>query len=52
MKKLLAVFALTAIGSLSAFAGDYTGVISDSCAITKTTLKIGCLRPKMHQGRR
>jgi hypothetical protein len=30
MKKLLAVFALTAIGSLSAFAGDYSGVISDS----------------------
>jgi hypothetical protein len=30
MKKLLTMSALMAIGSLSAFAGDYSGVISDS----------------------
>jgi uncharacterized protein YdeI (BOF family) len=30
MKKLLAIFALSAIGSMSAFAGEWTGYIADS----------------------
>ena|SRR5579864_1375608 len=30
MKKLLATFALAAIGSMSAFAGEWTGYIADS----------------------
>jgi hypothetical protein len=30
MKKLLATFALSAIGSMSAFAGEWTGYIADS----------------------
>ncbi|MGA3186592.1 MAG: hypothetical protein ABSF22_05715 [Bryobacteraceae bacterium] len=30
MKKLLAAFALTAIGSMSAFAGEWSGYIADS----------------------
>jgi hypothetical protein len=30
MKRTLAVFALTAIGSLSAFAGEWSGYIADS----------------------
>jgi hypothetical protein len=44
MKKLLATFALTAIGSLSAFAGEWSGVIADSkCKHTDgTAAHIAC----------
>lgn len=44
MKKLLATFALTAIGSMSAFAGEWSGVISDSkCKHTDASEKsIAC----------
>ena len=38
MKKLLATFALSAIGSMSAFAGEWSGVITDSkCKHTDAT---------------
>ena len=44
MKKLFAAFALTAIGSMSAFAGEWSGYIADSkCKHTDGTEKsIAC----------
>jgi len=46
MKKLLATFALMAIGSLSAFAGEWSGYVADSkCKHTDGTEKsIACTK--------
>lgn len=46
MKKLLALAALTAFGSLSAFAGEWSGVIADSkCKHTDASEKsIACTK--------
>jgi hypothetical protein len=46
MKKLFATFALTAIGSMSAFAGEWSGVISDAkCKHTDASEKsIACVK--------
>ncbi|MGA3202149.1 MAG: hypothetical protein ABSF12_06605 [Bryobacteraceae bacterium] len=52
MKKLLAVFALTAIGSMSAFAGEWSGYIADSkCKHTDGTEKsIACTQSCVKRG--
>jgi hypothetical protein len=52
MKKLLAVFALTAIGSMSAFAGEWSGYIADSkCKHTDGTEKsIACAQSCVKRG--
>jgi hypothetical protein len=52
MKKLLATFALTAIGSLSAFAGEWSGYIADSkCKHTDGTDKsIACTQSCIKKG--
>lgn len=52
MKKLLATFALTAIGSMSAFAGEWSGVLADSkCKHTDATEKsIACTQSCVKRG--
>ncbi len=52
MKKLLATFALTAIGSMSAFAGEWSGVLADSkCKHTDGTEKsIACTQSCVKRG--
>ena len=52
MKKVLATFALLAIGSLSAFAGEWTGYIGDSkCKHTDGTEKsIACTQSCIKRG--
>jgi hypothetical protein len=52
MKKLLAVFALTAIGSMSAFAGEWSGYIADSkCKhVDGTDKSIACTQSCVKRG--
>ena len=52
MKKVLATFALMAIGSLSAFAGEWSGYIADSkCKHTDGTDKsIACTKSCIQKG--
>jgi len=52
MKKVLATFAVMAIGSLSAFAGEWTGYIADSkCKHTDGTEKsIACTQSCIKRG--
>ena len=52
MKKLLATFALSAIGSMSAFAGEWSGVITDSkCKHTDASEKsIACVQSCVKRG--
>ena len=52
MKKVLATFALMAIGSLSAFAGEWSGYIADSkCKHTDGTDKsIACTQSCIKRG--
>jgi hypothetical protein len=52
MKKVLATFALMAIGSLSAFAGEWSGYIADSkCKHTDGTDKsIACTQSCIKKG--
>jgi hypothetical protein len=52
MKKLLTVAALTAFGSLSAFAGEWSGVISDAkCKHTDASDKsIACVQSCVKRG--
>ncbi len=52
MKKLLAAFALTAIGSMSAFAGEWSGVFADAkCKHTDGTEKsIACTQSCVKRG--
>lgn len=52
MKKVLATFALMAIGSLSAFAGEWSGVFADSkCKHTDGTEKsIACTQSCIKKG--
>jgi hypothetical protein len=52
MKKAFALFALTALGSISAFAGEWSGVISDSkCKHTDASEKsIACVQSCVKRG--
>jgi hypothetical protein len=52
MKKLLAAFALTAIGSMSAFAGEWSGYIADSkCKhVDGTEKSIACAQKCVKDG--
>ena len=52
MKKLIATFALGALGSMSAFAGEWSGVLSDSkCKHTDGTEKsIACAQSCVKKG--
>lgn len=52
MKRLLATFALAAIGTMSAFAGEWTGYIADSkCKHTDGTEKsIACTQSCIKRG--
>ena len=52
MKRLLAVFALTAIGSMSAFAGEWSGYIADSkCKhVDGTDKSIACTQSCVKRG--
>lgn len=52
MKRLLATFALSAIGTMSAFAGEWTGYIADSkCKHTDGTEKsIACTQSCIKRG--
>jgi hypothetical protein len=52
MKRLIATFALSAIGTMSAFAGEWTGYIADSkCKHTDGTEKsIACTQSCIKRG--